>query len=44
MYGEKIVELFEKTKKIFDPDTIFNPRKKVGSDMDYSMSHVRHNW
>lgn len=44
MYGEKIVELFAKTKQIFDPDNIFNPRKKVGSDMEYSMNHVRHNW
>ena len=28
MYGENIVKLFEETKKIFDPDNIFNPRKK----------------
>lgn len=30
MYGEKMIELFEKTKKIFDPKNIFNPGKKVG--------------
>lgn len=44
MYGEKIYELFEQTKKIFDPDNIFNPGKKVNSSTEYSMSHIRTNW
>ncbi len=44
MYGEKIVKLFEETKKIFDPQNIFNPRKKVGTDMKYAMDHIRTNW
>jgi FAD/FMN-containing dehydrogenase len=44
MYGEKIVRLFEQTKFIFDPDNIFNPRKKVHPDLEFAMSHVRHNW
>jgi len=44
MYGEKIVKLFEETKKIFDPQNIFNPRKKVGGDLDYAMSHIRTSW
>ncbi len=44
MYGEKIYELFEKTKEIFDPLNIFNPRKKVNSSMDYSLEHIRTNW
>lgn len=44
MYGEKIYELFEQTKKIFDPSNIFNPGKKVNSSMDYSMKHIRTNW
>jgi FAD/FMN-containing dehydrogenase len=44
MYGEKIYELFEKTKEIFDPNNIFNPRKKVNSSMDYSMKHIRTMW
>lgn len=44
MYGEKIYTLFEKTKEIFDPNNIFNPRKKVNSDMDYSMKHIRTTW
>lgn len=41
MYGKEIVELFRKTKNIFDPDGIFNPHKKANADWDYSFSHVR---
>ncbi len=33
-FGEKIVKLFEQTKKIFDPAGIFNPGKKVGGTFD----------
>lgn len=40
MYGPKIYSLFEQTKKIFDPENIFNPGKKVNSDLKYSMEHV----
>ncbi len=34
MFGEKMVELFAQTKKIFDPQGIFNPGKKVGGSFD----------
>ena len=44
MYGEKVYKLFEETKKIFDPQNIFNPRKKVGGTLKYSMSHIRTNF
>lgn len=44
MYGEEIYELFEKTKQIFDPLNIFNPRKKVNSSMEFSLKHIRTNW
>ena len=30
MFGEKVNALFAETKKIFDPENIFNPGKKVG--------------
>ena len=30
LFGSEMVALFEKTKKIFDPENIFNPGKKVG--------------
>lgn len=41
MYGKEMVELFRETKKIFDPDGIFNPHKKANADWKFSMSHVR---
>ncbi len=41
MYGPEIVKLFEQTKAIFDPKGIFNPGKKVGGSMAYSMAHIR---
>lgn len=44
MFGEKMVKLFEETKKIFDPQGIFNPRKKVNGDLKYAMNHIRTNW
>lgn len=34
LFGEKMVELFEETKHIFDPKNIFNPGKKVGGTFD----------
>ena len=44
MYGEKVYSLFEETKKIFDPNNIFNPGKKVNGTMEYAMSHIRTSW
>ena len=44
MYGDSIVELFGLTKKIFDPDNIFNPGKKVGGTLEYAMNHLRVSW
>ncbi len=40
MYGSDIMRLFEKIKQIFDPLNIFNPGKKVGSNLHYSIAHV----
>ncbi|MGH7217969.1 MAG: FAD-binding oxidoreductase [Candidatus Microsaccharimonas sp.] len=44
MYGTDIVKLFKQTKDIFDPEHIFNPRKKANATWDYSFSHVRANF
>lgn len=44
MFGPDMIKLFEKTKKIFDPKNIFNPKKKVFGDIDYAMDHIRTNW
>jgi FAD/FMN-containing dehydrogenase len=41
MYGEHIVDIFRKTKIIFDPHEIFNPHKKANASWKYSMDHVR---
>jgi len=41
MYGNKIYELFEKTKNIFDPNGIFNPHKKVGGTIKFAMNHMK---
>jgi len=40
MYGDKIYGFFEDTKKIFDPNNIFNPGKKVNSDFSYALEHL----
>src|SRR5690606_5879564 len=44
MYGDKMVDIFLETKNIFDPQGIFNPRKKANADWDYSYSHIRKNF
>lgn len=47
MFSPEMLALFEQTKKIFDPDNIFNPGKKVPSSstdgsgtVKYMMSHL----
>lgn len=44
MYSHKMLQLFEQTKNIFDPQRIFNPHKKVDGSLSYALSHVRQNW
>jgi FAD/FMN-containing dehydrogenase len=41
MFGDKMYDIFEQIKAIFDPDNIFNPGKKVGADFDYAMKHLK---
>ncbi len=41
MYGDEMLEIFKRTKYIFDPENIFNPHKKADADWDYSFSHIR---
>ena len=40
MYGKEAYKLFEEVKKIFDPQNIFNPKKKVGGSLQYALDHV----
>ncbi|HVA96047.1 MAG TPA: FAD-binding oxidoreductase [Candidatus Acidoferrales bacterium] len=44
MYGKEIIKLFEETKNIFDPQDIFNPRKKVKGNLAWALDHIRTNW
>lgn len=41
MYNKDVFSLFKKTKKIFDPNVIFNPHKKTDADWEYSKKHMR---
>jgi FAD/FMN-containing dehydrogenase len=41
MYGKEVVDLFREAKSIFDPQNIFNPKKKSDADWGYSFSHIR---
>ncbi len=40
-FGKEIYQLFQETKKIFDPLKIFNPGKKVDGSRDYAVAHIR---
>lgn len=40
MYGDEVCKIFEEVKDIFDPNGIFNPRKKVRGDLNYAMEHI----
>jgi FAD/FMN-containing dehydrogenase len=41
LYPKELLELWKEVKKIFDPQNIFNPGKKVGLDIEYAKSHLR---
>lgn len=41
MFGEDVYRVFEETKRIFDPENIFNPGKKVGASLQYAIEHIR---
>ena len=40
MYSAQILDLFSETKKIFDPQNIFNPGKKVNGTIEYMVGHI----
>lgn len=41
MYGNQVVNIFKEVKDIFDPENIFNPRKKTDATWEYSFNHIR---
>lgn len=44
MYGKKVFGLMQDIKKMYDPDNIFNPRKKTDATWEFSFNHVRKNF
>ena len=40
MFSEEMISFFEQTKKIFDPENILNPGKKVHGDKEFTWKHV----
>ena len=41
MYPPDIIGYFKELKNIFDPDNIFNPKKKTDANWEYSLAHIR---
>ncbi len=39
MFGHEMYALFQETKRIFDPQGIFNPGKKVNGSLAYALEH-----
>ena len=40
MFGKEVVQLFSKTKQVFDALGIFNPGKKTQGDLQFALSHM----
>lgn len=43
-YGKEVVDVFRAVKKLYDPQNIFNPKKKTDATWEYSFSHIRQNF
>jgi FAD/FMN-containing dehydrogenase len=41
MFGKEMINLFTEVKQIFDPQGLFNPCKKVGGSVGYSLSRIK---
>ena len=44
MYGASMLGHMKAIKKLYDPQSIFNPNKKVEATWDYSFSNIRQNF
>lgn len=44
MYSPEVLGFMRDIKKLYDPQSIFNPNKKVEATWEYSFSHVRKNF
>lgn len=41
MYGASVLGHMKEVKHIYDPDNIFNPKKKTDANWDFSFNHIR---
>lgn len=41
MYGKKVFGVLDDIKRLYDPQNIFNPRKKTDADWNFSFSRIR---
>lgn len=41
MYGPTVLGYMREIKQLYDPQNIFNPKKKTDADWDFSFSHIR---
>ena len=41
MYTPEVLSYMKEVKHLYDPNNIFNPRKKTDADWDFSFSHIR---
>lgn len=44
MYGTEVFNHMHSIKKLYDPQNIFNPKKKTDADWDFSFSRIRQNF
>ena len=40
-YGPTVLGYMKEVKQIYDPQNIFNPKKKTDADWDFSFNHIR---
>jgi len=43
-YGKEMYNLFYQVKKLFDPQGILNPHKKIGVTREFQRAHLRHEY
>lgn len=44
MYSANVVGYMREIKSLYDPQNIFNPRKKTDANWEYSFNHIRKNY
>ena len=44
MYGPTVLGYMRDMKHLYDPQNIFNPKKKTDATWDFSFNHIRKNF